>query len=200
MPPVYSPDEVARQIVKSVKRPRPEIITGGAGKALVRQHRTHPVSAEGQMAVLVENAQFKHKEGAAPTAGNLYAPSPLSDAAVTGGWHGKTRSGARSLLLWVLVLGVGAVVALYILGADESSAKGSTKKTASRSHGRGSVDATRAAAAFAALKKAEAEKAQKAAKAAKRHGPDDAVTVLKKTQRNLRTINRGLVTQAKANR
>jgi short-subunit dehydrogenase len=206
MPPVYSPDEVAKTIVKSVRKPRVEIIVGAAGKALVRQHRTHPASAEAEMAVLVENGQFRRKEGAGATAGNLYAPSPDSDAAVSGGWHGRSRSGARSVLLWLLLLGAGAVVALFLLGGDESSAKSvaSKKSRSKKAHPpkrrERSAETARAAAVFAALKKAEAERAAEAAKAARRHGPDDAVTVLKKTQRNLRTINRGLVTQAKANR
>jgi short-subunit dehydrogenase len=209
MPPVYSPDEVARQIVKSARRPRAEIIVGTAGKALVRQHRTHPVSAEGQMAVLVENGQFRRRESAGATAGNLYSPSPDSDAAVTGGWRGKTRSGARSLLLWTLLIGAGGLVALYLIGGDDASKKAlASKALAKKAYakkkrsgaGSRSVDATKAAAMFAALKRAEAEKAEKAAKAAKRHGPEDAATVLKKTQRNLHTINRGLTKQAAANR
>ncbi|MCU1542377.1 MAG: short-chain dehydrogenase [Microbacteriaceae bacterium] len=189
MPPVFTPDQVAKKIVASVKHPKGEIVVGAAGKALVRQHRTHPVSAEGQMAVLVENGQFKRREGADPTAGNLYSPSPASDAAVTGGWHGEGRSASRKVLLWLLLAGAGTLVALYVLGGDGGS---------SGKHG-GSRDA-QTKKAVAALVAAKVAKSRKGRLVKQHGGPDDAATVMKKTQRNLHAINRSLKKQAKANR
>jgi short-subunit dehydrogenase len=199
MPPVYTPDQVAKKIVASVKHPKAEVVVGAAGKALVRQHRTHAVAAEAQMAVLVENGQFKHNEAATATAGNLYSPSPVADAAVTGGWHGEGRSGARKALLWLLLAGVGTLVALYVIGGA-GSAGGAHLGGSNHGTNHGGTKKAVARAKKTEAKKVGALVAASGKRGKERGGPEDAVTVAKKTQRNLHAINRALKKQAKANR
>jgi short-subunit dehydrogenase len=208
MPPVFTPDQVAKKIVKSVKHPEGEIVVGLAGKALVRQHRTNQASAEAEMAVLVENGQFRRREAAEPTAGNLYSPSPVSDAAVTGGWHGEGRSGSRKVLLWLLLAGVGTVVALYVLGGEGAAAVkvAEAKKVAAAKFAAAKFAGDTAAGKALTGKKHAGKKhagkgqASKGSAGKKHGGPDDAATVMRKMQRNLHAINRGLKKQAKANR
>ncbi|KQM57492.1 SDR family oxidoreductase [Agreia sp. Leaf210] len=111
MPPVYSPDLVARKIVAAVGRPRPEIVVGALGKTLVRQHRRTPRPVEAQLSAQTEAMQLSHKEMAPLTAGTLYATNDdPRDAEVTGGWHGKARNSKRNLLVGALGVGLLALV------------------------------------------------------------------------------------------
>ena len=116
MPPVYSADEVARAIVRAAKHPRPEVVVGAAGKALVRQHRKHAVAAEAQMAAQTDHTQLSNKFSSVDTAGNLYRPTPSWDASVVGGWHGKRRRRRRALVFWTLVTVAGVLLVRRSLG------------------------------------------------------------------------------------
>ena len=119
MPPVYSPDRVARVIVDLARKPRDEVVVGGAaGKALVKQHRITPGAVEAQMAVQVEKTHLSRKDSASDTEGILYAPAPSSDAEVTGGWGGKRRTAKRGLFGCVLALGGGFAVAHLLRSRD----------------------------------------------------------------------------------
>jgi short-subunit dehydrogenase len=111
MPPVYSPDLVARKIVAAVGRPRPEIIIGALGKTLVREHRRHPRPVEAQLSLQTEAMQLSPTQDAPFTAGTLFATNddPL-DPQVTGGWHGKARNTKRNLLVAAAGAGIVAVV------------------------------------------------------------------------------------------
>ncbi|WP_026531850.1 SDR family oxidoreductase [Arthrobacter sp. H41] len=107
MPPVYSPDRVARTICALLEKPRREVVVGRIGRSMVRQHRLMPGRIETMMAVQVENTHLSKKEATADSSGNLYAPSPdPGNATVTGGWGGKRRTAQRSLAGAALV-GVG---------------------------------------------------------------------------------------------
>lgn len=107
MPPVYSPDRVARTICALLEEPRREVVVGRIGRSMVRQHRLMPGRIETMMAVQVENTHLSKKEAAADSSGNLYTPSPDPDnATVTGGWGGKRRTAQRGLA-GVALLGVG---------------------------------------------------------------------------------------------
>jgi len=109
MPPVYSADRVARTIVRAAAKPRPEIVIGALGRALVRQHRASPVAAEKQLALQTEALQFSAVTGVRHTQGTLYDP-PTDDAEVSGGWRGRQRT-VRRVLAGVAVLAVTVVLA-----------------------------------------------------------------------------------------
>jgi short-subunit dehydrogenase len=111
MPPVYSPDLVARKIVAAVRRPRPEVVVGALGKTLVRQHRRTPRPVEAQMSVQTEKLQFSPKKAAPLTTGTLYETNgDPHDAQVTGGWHGRSRNTKRNMLFWATGLGLVALI------------------------------------------------------------------------------------------
>jgi hypothetical protein len=111
MPPVYPPDAVAKVIVRASRKPKPEIAVGPIAKALVREHRRHPDTVEGQMALQVDALHLSRTDDAEPTTGNLYEPSDVADAAVTGGWHGAGRTRGRVLLSLGFVAAVGVLLA-----------------------------------------------------------------------------------------
>jgi len=101
MPPVYTADQVAIAIRDLAKAPRDEVVVGGAGKALVKQHRVTPGTVEAQMAVQVDKTHLSRTEPAVDSAGTLYEPfADPSDPEVGGGWHGKERRTRRRLLTW----------------------------------------------------------------------------------------------------
>jgi short-subunit dehydrogenase len=111
MPPVYSPDLVARKIVAAVQRPQPEIVIGALGKTLVRQHRRTPRPVEAQLSAQTEAMQLSPTKAAPLTTGTLYATNDdPGDAEVTGGWHGKTRNAKRNVLVGALGVGLLALV------------------------------------------------------------------------------------------
>jgi short-subunit dehydrogenase len=111
MPPVYSADLVARKIVAAAHRPRPEIIIGAMGKALVRQHRRTPTVVEAQLSIQTENTQLSPSQSAPLTTGTLYETDDnADDAEVSGGWHGKTRNTKRIILLGLAGAGILAVI------------------------------------------------------------------------------------------
>ncbi|MEV5440049.1 SDR family oxidoreductase [Streptomyces sp. NPDC052682] len=94
MPPVYSPERVARAVVDLVRHPRREVVVGPAGRALVRQARMAPALAERAMARQTDRAHLDHDEEAPPTHGALHVPSP-GEGAVHGGWGGRRRTAIR---------------------------------------------------------------------------------------------------------
>jgi short-subunit dehydrogenase len=116
MPPVYSVDRVAKAIVDAAKRPRPEVVVGASGSALVKQHRRHPVAVEAQMAMQVEKTHLSRTEPAEDGSGNLYEPGVTSDATATGGWHGRAHSNKRWLVA-ALLLGGGVIIVTRSEGA-----------------------------------------------------------------------------------
>jgi short-subunit dehydrogenase len=111
MPPVYSPDLVARKIVAAVARPRPEIIVGALGKTLVHQHRRTPRPVEAQVSLQTETMQLSPTRSAPLTAGTLYATNDdPADIETTGGWHGKTRNTKRNVIFAAVAIGILTVV------------------------------------------------------------------------------------------
>ncbi|MBW1596159.1 SDR family oxidoreductase [Streptomyces sp. JJ38] len=90
MPPVYSPERVARAIVHAVERPRREIVVGAGSRSLMRGARFAPARAERRMARRVDREHLSRRRSARPGHGNLYTPEPG-----TGSVHGA-RSGHRT--------------------------------------------------------------------------------------------------------
>ncbi len=112
MPPVYSPDLVAKAIVRVSRKPRNELVVGGAiGKALVAQHRKTPAAVEAQMALQTDKTHLSRQKAAAATRGTLYSPPPATDAAVTGGWNGSEREDRRKTLGALLAAALGVWLA-----------------------------------------------------------------------------------------
>lgn len=94
MPPVYTPERVARAIVGLVRRPRREVAVGPAGRALVRQSRMAPALAERAMARQTDKGHLSHDEEAPATHGALHVPAE-GEGAVHGGWGGRRRTVMR---------------------------------------------------------------------------------------------------------
>ncbi|MEV6962462.1 SDR family oxidoreductase [Streptomyces sp. NPDC051207] len=94
MPPVYSPERVARAVVALVRHPRREVVVGPAGRALVRQSRLAPAVAERAMARQTDKSHLSRDEEAPATHGALHVPAP-GTGAVHGGWGGRRRTAMR---------------------------------------------------------------------------------------------------------
>ncbi|WP_425245689.1 SDR family oxidoreductase [Streptomyces sp. NEAU-NA10] len=94
MPPVYSPERVARAVVDLVGHPRRERVVGPTGRALVRESRMAPGIAERTMAWQTDRSHLDHHEEAPATHGALHVPAP-GEGAVHGGWHGRRRTAMR---------------------------------------------------------------------------------------------------------
>jgi NAD(P)-dependent dehydrogenase (short-subunit alcohol dehydrogenase family) len=109
MPPVYSPERVARTIVNVVRRPRREVVVGPGGRGMLMQSKLAPGLMEGIMARQVDRTHLSRTEPAAATAGNLYAPRPGPGSA-HGEWHGKRSTALRRLVLAGAVAGAATVL------------------------------------------------------------------------------------------
>jgi short-subunit dehydrogenase len=163
MPPVYSPEIVAKAITRAVRRPRPEIVVSTAGKALVNQHHKHPKAVEAQMAAHTDRNQFSRKYHSVDTSGNLYVPSPTIDAEVEGGWKGKSD---RPRLGWLIVgLIGGAVAAMSLLGDEGTKGKGGKKGKKGKGSKRGRDHARTAKGRGSSTPRRSAEAAKMVARA-----------------------------------
>lgn len=100
MPPVYSPQRVARTIVNLARVPRREVLVGPMGRSMALQYKTTPGLVERNMAMQVDKTHLSRERPAPNTSGNLYEPSTdPRDMAVQGGWGGRRRTAQRRLLL-----------------------------------------------------------------------------------------------------
>lgn len=109
MPPVYSPERVARTIVNLVRLPRREVVVGPMGRNMVMQSKMLPGATEKMMAFQVEHAHLSRKEPCPATSGNLYEPAGGTGSA-EGGWHGRRRTAVRRVGVAALMLGLGALL------------------------------------------------------------------------------------------
>ncbi|MGW0466280.1 SDR family oxidoreductase [Streptomyces sp. NPDC003027] len=96
MPPVYSPERVARTIVDLVRVPRREVVVGPMGRSMVLESRIMPGMAERMMAGQVDKKHLSREEPAPAGHGNLHVPAPGTGAA-HGGWGGRRRTAMRRL-------------------------------------------------------------------------------------------------------
>ncbi|MEV7078176.1 SDR family oxidoreductase [Streptomyces sp. NPDC093516] len=104
MPPVYTPERVAKAVVALVRRPRREVVVGPAGRALVRQARLAPGLAERAMARQTHRGHLDHDQDAPATHGTLHVPAP-GEGAVHGGWGGRRRTALRRAALATALAG-----------------------------------------------------------------------------------------------
>lgn len=114
MPPVYSPERVARVIVDLVRAPRREVVAGPMGRFMVVQARLAPGLAERVMGRQVDRTHLSRKESVPVNQGGLHVPAPGPGAA-HGGWGGRRRTalrrlGAAAALAGVTVLGARRLV------------------------------------------------------------------------------------------
>jgi short-subunit dehydrogenase len=97
MPPVYTPERVAKAVVGLVDHPRRETVAGGlAGRLLVLQHKVTPGAVEAATARQVDTRQLSRRQSAPLTSGNLHqASQAIRKASTGGGWHGRRRTAQR---------------------------------------------------------------------------------------------------------
>jgi short-subunit dehydrogenase len=99
MPPVYTPERVAKAVVRLVDHPRRETVAGGlAGRVLVLQHKVAPGVVEAAIARQVDTRQLSRRQSAPATPGNLrQASQSIRKASIGGGWHGRRRTAQRAI-------------------------------------------------------------------------------------------------------
>jgi short-subunit dehydrogenase len=112
LPPVYTPERVAKAVVKLVAHPRRETVAGGlAGRVLLLQHKVTPGAVEAATARQVDKRQLSRRQSAPVTSGNLHQPSQsIRKASVTGGWHGRRRTAQRIMMGAAALAGSAAVL------------------------------------------------------------------------------------------
>ncbi len=103
MPPIYTPERVARTIVNCSRFPRREVVVGNAARVAVQQHKLMPGVTERTMGALVKRLHLRQDRPAPATRGNLYEPV-VDDETVHGGWHGRERTTVRRVATAGLVL------------------------------------------------------------------------------------------------
>lgn len=107
LPPVYPPELVARAVEHAVRHPRRhERVLGVLGRTLVRQHRRHPRPVELQLGAQTVATNLSLVSPQPDTSGTLFAPGSAEDAAVTGGWHGRLKTGIRVALACTIAVAV----------------------------------------------------------------------------------------------
>lgn len=96
MPPVYTPERVARTIVNCARFPRREVFVGNVARVMVQQHKVMPGTTERMIAELTNRLHLYRDRPQLPSAGNLHEPLGDSDG-VHGNWHGRRRTAVRRL-------------------------------------------------------------------------------------------------------
>ncbi|MEV8312199.1 SDR family oxidoreductase [Streptomyces flavidovirens] len=114
MPPVYSPERVARTIVDLVRVPRREVVVGPMGRSMVLQSRVAPGMVERMMARQVDKTHLSRKEPAPAGHGNLHVPAP-GEGAAHGGWGGRRRTALRRLAVATAMAGAAAGIARRVM-------------------------------------------------------------------------------------
>jgi short-subunit dehydrogenase len=97
MPPVYTPERVARTIVNLVRVPRREVLVGSMGRSLVMQAKLTPGLVEKMMAVQVDKTHLARRRPAPATDGNLHEPAH-GTGSVHGGWNATRRTAIRRVM------------------------------------------------------------------------------------------------------
>jgi NAD(P)-dependent dehydrogenase (short-subunit alcohol dehydrogenase family) len=112
VPPVSSPDRVARVIVRLARRPRREVLVGSSAHTLSAAWTVAPGLAERLVARGTDREHLEKDHGAAETPGNAFGPvGPESE---TGGWRPPRRWLKRAA--WI---GIPAVAAAILLSSRD---------------------------------------------------------------------------------
>ena len=87
MPPVYSPESVARTIARLAERPEREVFVGNSARVFNMQQLVLPGPTEKMMAGMAHKMHLDQDQPVPPTDGNLLAPM-LEGTSIHGGWGG----------------------------------------------------------------------------------------------------------------
>ncbi|MEU5216848.1 SDR family NAD(P)-dependent oxidoreductase [Streptomyces sp. NPDC020807] len=134
LPPVATPERVARAVVRTAVRPRERVLVGPYARLLVTAHALAPGPLSRVVARRTGRAYLGPVTAAAPTGGILRTPSG-ADAAVRGGRHGGLRTAFRRAAAAALALGAAlgtAVAASRRLPGDPGRAAASDRRTRKR--------------------------------------------------------------------
>jgi NAD(P)-dependent dehydrogenase (short-subunit alcohol dehydrogenase family) len=148
MPPVYPAEQVARAILRNVRRPRPEIPVGNSARIFTLSARMAPGLTEALAARMVDR-QHLGDTPTASTPGNLFEPLPETTG-ISGGWEGKRSRRRRRFVLAALAIGAGVLAARRGAGGDhrqETAAHGTQAQesydAAQAEQGQAGLDAIR---------------------------------------------------------
>lgn len=97
IPPVVSPERVAKAILKCVEHPRRQVTVGWWGRMLELGHAVMP-ALYSRVVPGAMNAMAFGGESAAPTPGNIFESMPEWNQ-VSGGWRGKRGGVARNAVV-----------------------------------------------------------------------------------------------------
>jgi NAD(P)-dependent dehydrogenase (short-subunit alcohol dehydrogenase family) len=99
LPPVYSPERVAKVIVALSRRPARERFVGTSAHVMSLLWSLAPVLAERMIARTIHRQHLRHEHPRAESPGNAFAPR--GPEAVTGGWRKPVSWGRRAATLAV---------------------------------------------------------------------------------------------------
>lgn len=100
MPPVNTPQRIAKAIVRTVRSPRREVRVGAGSHLVAMMSERAQGLTERLMARKADRQHFSRRRAAEDTEGNLYEPSERTeDGKVTGGWGGRRRTAQRGLAM-----------------------------------------------------------------------------------------------------
>ena len=130
MKPVYPANQVARAIVRMIRRPRRECYVGTAGRLMALERKFAPGLWEKAGAHLVDRDHFQQR-AAEPSRGNLYEALD-EKARISGGWLPAAKQRPGSALESVLVTAAALVapLALLLLGPGKASRDGAVRRAA----------------------------------------------------------------------
>lgn len=104
MPPVYSVEQAAREIVAVAKSPEREVVIGSAGRLMMRWKRLAPALYERYAARQVDQTHLSQSP-ASESLGNLF--EPVDDhAGASGGWRSRQNAGINPWLVCGLAMAV----------------------------------------------------------------------------------------------
>lgn len=96
MPPVYTPERVARAIVNCARWPRREVFVGNVARLAYQQFKLMPGTTERAMMHLADKQALPRRSEAPPTPGAVHEPM-VEGTEPEGGWHGKRKTRTRRL-------------------------------------------------------------------------------------------------------
>ncbi|MHC6624752.1 SDR family NAD(P)-dependent oxidoreductase [Streptomyces globosus] len=94
LPPVATPERVARAVVRAVRRPRDRVLVGPYARSMAAVHALAPGLLRRGIARRTDRVYLERGRPRLPQAGNLYTPTGAR-AALHGGRHGGARTAAR---------------------------------------------------------------------------------------------------------
>jgi short-subunit dehydrogenase len=94
--PIYTPERVARAILRVLKEPRPEVLVGPAARGFAALHGLLPGTFERSMRGITQ-AQHFEKVRQRPTSGSLFRPM-AEGTGTSGGYHAAGKQWLRRLL------------------------------------------------------------------------------------------------------